>query len=143
MVPSSALSTTGEKPTLAYLPRCGRKELCQPGPAERISSSDASSNEVHQKTMIHTALRGEDLLIAILLWVAIGTFIGLLAGLMVEGSGFGCMGDALIGILGSVLAGLLFPALGISLGGGLIGSILTAVIGAIIVAIGIRLLRRI
>ena len=92
---------------------------------------------------MHTAVGGESLLIVILIWIVIGAFVGWLAGLLVQGGGFGFIVDALIGILGSVVAGFLFPALGISLGGGLIGSILASVIGAVIVAIAVRLLRRI
>ena len=92
---------------------------------------------------MHTVLGGENLLVAILIWIVIGAFIGWLAGLLVQGGGFGFVVDALIVILGSVVAGLLFPALGISLGGGLVGSVLASVIGAVIVAIAVRLLRRI
>ncbi|QJU60476.1 GlsB/YeaQ/YmgE family stress response membrane protein [Sphingomonas sp. AP4-R1] len=85
----------------------------------------------------------DSLLIAFLIWIIVGALIGWLAGLIVQGGGFGFVLDALIGIFGSVVAGWLFPYLGITLGGGLIGSILASVIGAVIVAVAVRLLRRI
>lgn len=83
------------------------------------------------------------MLVAFIIWIVVGAIIGWLAGLLIQGGGFGFIVDALIGILGSVLAGWLFPRLGISLGGGLVGSVIASVIGAVIVALGVRLLRRI
>lgn len=92
---------------------------------------------------MHTAISGESLLLAFVIWVVVGAIIGWLAGLLVQGGGFGFLVDALIGIFGSVVAGWLFPRLGLSLGGGLIGSVVAAVAGAVIVAVVVRLLRRI
>jgi uncharacterized membrane protein YeaQ/YmgE (transglycosylase-associated protein family) len=92
---------------------------------------------------MHPVALHENVLLAFIIWIVIGAFIGWLAGLLIQGGGFGFIVDALIGILGSVLAGWLFPQLGLSLGGGLIGSIIASVIGAVIVAFAVRLLRRI
>jgi uncharacterized membrane protein YeaQ/YmgE (transglycosylase-associated protein family) len=92
---------------------------------------------------MHSNVIHEGVLLSFIIWIVVGAIIGWLAGLVVQGGGFGFIVDALIGILGSVLAGYLFPRLGISLGGGLIGSILSSVIGAVIVAVVVRLLRRI
>lgn len=83
------------------------------------------------------------MLVAFIIWIVVGAIIGWLAGQLIQGGGFGFIVDALIGILGSALAGWLFPRLGISLGGGLIGSVIAAIIGAVIVALAVRLLRRI
>jgi uncharacterized membrane protein YeaQ/YmgE (transglycosylase-associated protein family) len=83
------------------------------------------------------------MLVAFIIWIVVGAIIGWLAGLLIQGGGFGFIVDALIGILGSVLAGWLFPRLGISLGGGVVGSVIAAIIGAAIVALAVRLLRRI
>ena len=91
---------------------------------------------------MHTTLGSDNLLIAFLIWIVVGAIIGWLAGLLVAGGGFGFVLDALIGILGSVVAGWLFPHLGISIGAGLIGSILASVVGAVIVIVVIRVLRR-
>jgi uncharacterized membrane protein YeaQ/YmgE (transglycosylase-associated protein family) len=92
---------------------------------------------------MHTTFSGENLLIAFLIWIVVGAIIGWLAGLLVQGGGFGFLADALIGIFGSVVAGWLFPRLGFTLGGGLAGSILASIVGAVIVIIVIRLIRRI
>ena len=92
---------------------------------------------------MHTTHIHETVLVAFLIWIIVGAIIGWLAGLLIQGGGFGFLVDALIGILGSVLAGWLFPHLGISLGRGLTGSILSSVVGAVIVAVAVRLLRRI
>jgi uncharacterized membrane protein YeaQ/YmgE (transglycosylase-associated protein family) len=91
---------------------------------------------------MHMTVGSDSLLIAFLIWIVVGAIIGWLAGLLVQGGGFGFVADALIGILGSVVAGWLFPRIGIPLGGGLVGSVLASIIGAVIVIVVIRLLRR-
>jgi uncharacterized membrane protein YeaQ/YmgE (transglycosylase-associated protein family) len=92
---------------------------------------------------MHTTVIHESLVLSFIIWIVVGAFIGWLAGLLIQGGGFGFIVDALIGILGSILGGWLFPHFGISLGGGLVGSILASVVGAVIVAVAVRLLRRI
>jgi uncharacterized membrane protein YeaQ/YmgE (transglycosylase-associated protein family) len=92
---------------------------------------------------MHTTVIHESLLIAFLIWIIVGAIIGWLAGLLIQGGGFGFFVDALIGILGSVLAGWLFPHLRLELGGGMVGSVLSSVVGAVIVAVAVRLIRRI
>ena len=92
---------------------------------------------------MHITTVHESLLLAFIIWIVVGAVIGWLAGLLIQGGGFGFIVDALIGILGSVVGGWLFPHLGISLGGGLVGSIIASVVGAVIVAVAVRLLRRI
>jgi uncharacterized membrane protein YeaQ/YmgE (transglycosylase-associated protein family) len=91
---------------------------------------------------MHTTVIHGSLLLSFIIWIVVGAIIGWLAGLVVQGGGFGFVVDALIGILGSVLGAWLIPRLGISLGGGLTGSILSSIIGAVIVALAVRLLRR-
>ena len=89
------------------------------------------------------SLTNESLLVALIIWIVIGAFIGWLAGVLLQGGGFGFVADALIGVFGSVVAGWLFPRLGLPLGHGLIGSILASVAGALIVVVVIKLLRRV
>ena len=48
-------------------------------------------------------------LIGILIMCVFGAIVGWLAGLVVKGSGFGLVGDIIIGIVGANLAGWLFP----------------------------------
>ena len=52
-------------------------------------------------------------LTALLIALIIGAVAGWLAGQLVEGTGFGLLGDILVGIVGAVIASLLFPSLGL------------------------------
>ncbi|MEI7685104.1 MAG: GlsB/YeaQ/YmgE family stress response membrane protein, partial [Planctomycetota bacterium] len=73
----------------------------------------------------------------------IGAIAGWLAGVLVKGSGFGLIGDIVVGIVGAVFGGWLFPTLGFSLGDPLIGSLVTAILGAVILIFLIRLIKRV
>ena len=66
---------------------------------------------------------------------------GWLAGKLVQGTGFGLIGDIVIGILGALIASWLFPKLGIQLGTGMIREIINSAIGAILLLVVIRLIR--
>ena len=85
------------------------------------------------------------MLTAIIITLVVGAIAGWLAGLVVQGSGFGLIGDIIVGILGALLASFLFPFFGIALmlGGGIIGAIVTAFIGAVILLLIVMLIRRI
>src|SRR5438552_11115485 len=71
----------------------------------------------------------------------VGLVAGWLAGQIVRGTGFGIIGDILVGIAGALIASLLFPRLGIHLGSGLISEIIYSAIGAIILLLVVRLVR--
>jgi uncharacterized membrane protein YeaQ/YmgE (transglycosylase-associated protein family) len=60
----------------------------------------------------------------------------------VRGSGFGLLGDLVIGVVGAFIASLLFPRLGIQLGTGLISEIVFSALGAIILLLIVGLFRR-
>ena len=45
---------------------------------------------------------------ALLIALIIGAIAGWLAGLLVQGTGFGLLGDILVGIVGAIIAGVLF-----------------------------------
>ena len=77
----------------------------------------------------------------ILVILFVGLVAGWLAGKIVRGTGFGIIGDILIGIAGALLASLLSPKLGIRLGTGLVSEIVYSTIGAIILLVIVRLLR--
>ncbi|MBU8873772.1 GlsB/YeaQ/YmgE family stress response membrane protein [Reyranella sp. MMS21-HV4-11] len=77
----------------------------------------------------------------ILVILIVGIVAGWLAGKVVRGTGFGLVGDLLVGIAGALFAGLLFPRLGLSLGGGLLSEILFAALGAIILLLIVGLVR--
>jgi uncharacterized membrane protein YeaQ/YmgE (transglycosylase-associated protein family) len=76
-----------------------------------------------------------------ILWLIVGGIAGWLAGQVMKGSGYGLLGDIVIGIIGGLIGGWLFGLLGIG-AGGLIGSLITSVIGAIVLIYVIRLFRR-
>jgi uncharacterized membrane protein YeaQ/YmgE (transglycosylase-associated protein family) len=78
-----------------------------------------------------------------LLWfLIIGAIAGWLAGQFMKGSGFGLLGDIIVGVIGAFLGGWLFRQFGVSLGGGLIGSLIVAFIGAVILLFLVRLIKR-
>jgi len=71
----------------------------------------------------------------------VGLVAGWLAGQIVRGTGFGIIGDILVGIVGAFIASLLFPRLGLHLGSSLISEIIYSAIGAIILLLVVRLVR--
>lgn len=78
----------------------------------------------------------------IIIWLIIGAIAGWLAGQIVKGGGFGLAGDIIVGIVGAVVAGFLFPRIGISFGGEFIGAIISSTIGAIILLVILKLVKR-
>ena len=78
---------------------------------------------------------------SILVILFVGLVAGWLAGKIVRGTGFGVVGDLIVGIVGAFIGGWLLPRLGIQLGVGLIAAILDATIGAILLLLVIRLVR--
>jgi uncharacterized membrane protein YeaQ/YmgE (transglycosylase-associated protein family) len=71
----------------------------------------------------------------------VGLIAGWLAGKIMKGSGYGVVGDIVIGIVGALIGGHVLGWLGI-VSYGLIGSICTAVIGAVLLIFLIRLIKR-
>ncbi len=81
---------------------------------------------------------------SVVLWLVIGAVAGFLAGLIMDGGGFGLVGNIIVGILGAVVAGYLFPRLGVSIpiADPLIRTIAVSTIGAVILLFVIGLVRR-
>jgi uncharacterized membrane protein YeaQ/YmgE (transglycosylase-associated protein family) len=71
----------------------------------------------------------------------VGLVAGWLAGKIVRGTGFGIIGDILVGIAGAFVASFLFPKLGIHIGTGLISEIIYSAIGAVVLLLIVRLVR--
>jgi uncharacterized membrane protein YeaQ/YmgE (transglycosylase-associated protein family) len=67
-------------------------------------------------------------------WIVIGMLAGWIAGEVSRGSGFGCIGNILIGLIGSVLGGWIFSKLGIG-GGGFVYSLAAATVGAVVLVL--------
>ena len=82
-------------------------------------------------------LSGESLIVILF----VGLVAGWLAGKIVRGTGFGIIGDIVVGILGAFIASWLFPRLGIHLGVGIVSEIIFSAIGAILLLLIVRLLR--
>ena len=78
----------------------------------------------------------------ILIWLVIGAVAGWLAGKVIRGGGYGLIGDIVVGILGSIIAGYLLPLLGIHLGAGFVRSVINAFIGACLLLTIVRLVVR-
>jgi uncharacterized membrane protein YeaQ/YmgE (transglycosylase-associated protein family) len=78
---------------------------------------------------------------SILVILVVGVLAGFLAGKIVRGTGFGLIADLCIGIVGALIAGWLFPRLGIYLGTGIVAAIISATIGAILLLVVLRLVR--
>ena len=71
----------------------------------------------------------------------VGLVAGWLAGKVVRGTGFGIIGDIVVGVAGALVASFLFPKLGIHLGTGLVSEIIYSAIGAIVLLVVVRLVR--
>ncbi|MQP25279.1 GlsB/YeaQ/YmgE family stress response membrane protein [Flavobacterium sp. LMO8] len=76
-----------------------------------------------------------------LYFLLIGAISGWLAGQFWRGSGFGLIGDIIIGIVGGVFGGWLAGKLGIATDGGVIVQILVAAVGAWILLFIIGMIR--
>jgi uncharacterized membrane protein YeaQ/YmgE (transglycosylase-associated protein family) len=74
-------------------------------------------------------------------WLAVGLVAGLIAAGLV--GGIGLLGDVVVGMVGAVLGGWLFGALGIRVPfPGMAGTILVASVGAVVCLVAMRALTR-
>ena len=77
---------------------------------------------------------------SLLVIVFVGIVAGWLAGRVMEGGGFGLIGDLLVGLIGAFIGNWLLPKLGIHLGVGIVAAIFNAFIGAVVLLLILRLL---
>ena len=76
-------------------------------------------------------------------WLIVGLIAGVLASLVMGGTGYGIIGDIVIGIAGAFIVGWLFTMVGVAVPlGGIAGTILVAFIGAVVLLFIIRLVKR-
>src|SRR5262249_49489752 len=76
-------------------------------------------------------------------FLLVGLVAGWLAGVLVKGGGFGLVGDIVVGIVGALIGGWTFSALGGPAGpNGLRGSIVVAPLGAVILLFVVRAIKR-
>lgn len=73
-------------------------------------------------------------------WLVVGLVAGWLAGQFMKGSGYGLIGDVIVGIVGAFVGGLIFSLVLPGSSVGLIGSIVVAFIGAVILIAIVRML---
>ena len=79
----------------------------------------------------------------ILTWIIVGLVAGVLASMVMGGTGYGIIGDIIIGIVGAFVGGWLFRQFGVASPiGGIAGVIFVAFIGAVVLLFVLRLLRR-
>jgi len=78
---------------------------------------------------------------SLLTWTIIGAVAGWLAGLIVEGYGFGLLGNVVLGMLGAALATFSAQLLGMQIATTL-GITLAATLGAVILLLLAQLVRR-
>jgi uncharacterized membrane protein YeaQ/YmgE (transglycosylase-associated protein family) len=76
---------------------------------------------------------------SLLVILVVGIVAGWLAGRVMEGGGFGLIGDLVVGLLGAFIGDWLLPRLGIHLGVGLVALIVNAFIGAVVLLLLLRL----
>jgi uncharacterized membrane protein YeaQ/YmgE (transglycosylase-associated protein family) len=76
----------------------------------------------------------------LLIIIFVGIVAGWLAGQVMQGTGFGIVGDLIVGLLGAFIGDWLLPRLNIHLGVGIVALIINAVIGAIVLLLILRLI---
>ena len=81
-------------------------------------------------------LSNESLLVIVL----VGLIGGWLAGQIMRGSGFGLIGDLIVGLLGALVGDWLLPHLNIHFGVGIVALIINALVGAIVLLFILRLI---
>jgi uncharacterized membrane protein YeaQ/YmgE (transglycosylase-associated protein family) len=74
----------------------------------------------------------------ILVILLVGLVAGWLAGRIVDGGGFGLIGDIAVGIVGALIGSWLLPRLGIHIASGITSAIIVATIGAVLLLVIVR-----
>jgi uncharacterized membrane protein YeaQ/YmgE (transglycosylase-associated protein family) len=70
--------------------------------------------------------------------LVVGLIAGWLAGKVLQGNGFGLVGDAAIGIVGALIGDWLLHRLGVHFSSGVIGLVINATIGAVLLLFALR-----
>lgn len=73
-------------------------------------------------------------------FILIGMCAGWLAGQFMKGSGFGLVGNLIVGVIGALLGGFTFNLVGLA-AYGLLGQLIVATVGAVLLLVLLRLLR--
>jgi uncharacterized membrane protein YeaQ/YmgE (transglycosylase-associated protein family) len=92
-----------------------------------------ASDNLNGRNIMHLSSQG------LLVIIVVGIVAGWLAGKVMEGGGFGLIGDLLVGLIGAFIGDWLLPRLGIHLGAGIVSLIINAFIGAVVLLLILRL----
>jgi uncharacterized membrane protein YeaQ/YmgE (transglycosylase-associated protein family) len=81
---------------------------------------------------------------SLLVTIVVGGVAGWLAGLVMRGSGYGIIGDIIVGLLGAFIGTWLMRAFGLSvnLGSPILNKVLVSLIGALVLMFVVGMLRR-
>jgi uncharacterized membrane protein YeaQ/YmgE (transglycosylase-associated protein family) len=71
----------------------------------------------------------------LLWWIFLGLIAGWLAGKLSRGRGFGCIGDILLGLIGSVVGGWIFTKIGFVHANTFLYSLAAATLGAVVLVL--------
>jgi uncharacterized membrane protein YeaQ/YmgE (transglycosylase-associated protein family) len=93
----------------------------------------ARDNPSRGQNVMHLSSQG------LLVIIVVGIVAGYLAGRVMEGGGFGLIGDLLVGLVGAFIGDWLLPRLGIHLGVGIVALIINAFLGAVVLLLILRL----
>lgn len=77
----------------------------------------------------------------LLYFIIIGLAAGWLAGKIMRGSGFGLIGNLVVGVVGALIGAYVFEFIGLSTNS-LVGSLVMSVVGAVILLYLLQLLKR-
>jgi uncharacterized membrane protein YeaQ/YmgE (transglycosylase-associated protein family) len=95
--------------------------------------SALSTDNLVEANIMHLSSQG------LLVIIIVGIIAGWLAGRVMDGGGFGLIGDLLVGLVGAFIGDWLLPRLGIHLGAGIVALIINAFIGAVVLLLILRL----
>jgi uncharacterized membrane protein YeaQ/YmgE (transglycosylase-associated protein family) len=73
-------------------------------------------------------------------FILIGMCAGWLAGQFMKGSGFGLVGNLIVGVIGALLGGFAFQLVGLA-AYGLLGQLIVATVGAVLLLALLRLVK--
>ena len=79
---------------------------------------------------------------SLVVWLIVGTIVGVLATIVIKGSRFGPVGDIITGIIGAVVGGLLLSKVGFEIGLGFDPVVIDALVGSLIFLSFARLVAR-
>ena len=79
---------------------------------------------------------------SLVIWLMVGTIVGVLATMVVKGSRFGPIGDIITGIIGAIIGGLLLSKVGFEIGLGFDPMVIDALVGSLIFLSFVRLVTR-